>query len=299
MILSPSDVLQKGLGYIGVDQELQAKMSLDRKAESFKAHFGSSPLVIAYIWNDLCNNESEKGFKRYMISHYYLWTYTKNCNLLMTRFNTCKSYVEGQELWFWPKKIGALKKIKIVWSEDLNSQQGSAIIAISVDGVNYRSWEQQTETLNRDPKFFDHKHNSCGFKYEIGLHIYEPKIIWIKGPIRAGKGDREIFREDGGLQEKLADTPGKLCIADGGYAMSEVHGGRGFLCLPNSTDSKELKQFKSRVRCRHETLNGRLNNFKILQDTFRHGMNCHGIAFEAVAVIIQYQMDNGAPIFDV
>jgi hypothetical protein len=28
-------------------------------------------------------------------------------------------------------------------------------------------------------------------------------------------------------------------------------------------------------------------------------MKCHGIAFEAVAVIIQYQMDNGAPIFNV
>jgi hypothetical protein len=28
-------------------------------------------------------------------------------------------------------------------------------------------------------------------------------------------------------------------------------------------------------------------------------MECHKIAFEAGAVIIQYQMENGAPIFDV
>jgi hypothetical protein len=46
-------------------------------------------------------------------------------------------------------------------------------------------------------------------------------------------------------------------------------------------------------------LNDRLNNFKILQDKFWHGIKCHGIAFEAVAVIIQYQINNGAPIFDV
>lgn len=87
-------------------------------------------------------------------------------------------------------------------------------------------------------------------------------------------------------------------IANGGYEMGEEKD-MGFLCLPNTMDSRELKRFKSRARCRHESLNGRLNNFKILQDKFRHGMKCHGIAFEAVAVIIQYQMDNGAPIFDV
>ena len=28
-------------------------------------------------------------------------------------------YLESNELWYWPKKIGALKKKKIVWSSDL------------------------------------------------------------------------------------------------------------------------------------------------------------------------------------
>ena len=87
-------------------------------------------------------------------------------------------------------------------------------------------------------------------------------------------------------------------IADGGYEMGKAED-IGFLCVPNSKNSEELKNFKSRVHCRHESLNGRLNNFKILQDTFRHGMKCHGTAFEAVAVIVQCQMNNGAPIFDV
>jgi hypothetical protein len=54
-ILSPSDVMQKGLGYIGIGQEQQAKMSLKVKVEDFKAHYGSSPLVIADIWHDLCH----------------------------------------------------------------------------------------------------------------------------------------------------------------------------------------------------------------------------------------------------
>jgi hypothetical protein len=97
-ILSPSDVMQKGLGYIGIGRGQQAKMSLKAKVEDFKAHYGSSPLVIADIWHDLCHNSieaarleeketSEKGFKRYMLSHFYLWSYPKNVNLMKTRQN--------------------------------------------------------------------------------------------------------------------------------------------------------------------------------------------------------------------
>jgi hypothetical protein len=45
---------------------------------------------------------------------------------------------------------------------------------------------------------------------------------------------------------------------------------------------------------------GRFKNFKILQISFAmHGEECNGIAFAAVAVIVQYQMWNGAPLFEV
>ena len=60
-ILSPSDVMQKGLGYIGIGREQQAKMSLKVKVEDFKAHYGSSPLVIANIWYDLCHTSIEEA----------------------------------------------------------------------------------------------------------------------------------------------------------------------------------------------------------------------------------------------
>jgi hypothetical protein len=65
--------------------------------------------------------------------------------------------------------------------------------------------------LNKDPSFYDHKHISCGFKYEIGVLIYEPKIAWIKLPIKCGKGDHGIF-QDNGLKEKLGSTPGKWAL---------------------------------------------------------------------------------------
>ena len=125
--------------------------------------------------------------------------------------------------------------------------------------------------------------------------VYQPQIISFHGPHRAGKNDRDVFREK--LKTKMARTAGKMGIADGGYEMSKEDD-VGYLCVPNSMDSKELRKFKSRARCRHESLNGRLTFFSILQNTFRHGMEKHKVAFEAVCVILQYQMNNGAPIFD-
>lgn len=135
--------------------------------------------------------------------------------------------------------------------------------------------------------------------------IYKPQTAWVKGPTRAGRSDNVVYseREDGEdeeptLKEQMESTPGKMAVADAGFGL-KAGGHFGLLCLPNSKDSKELARFKTRARCRHETFNGRINNFAILQHTFRHGWKCHKFALEAVVVIVQYQMDNGAPIFDV
>lgn len=292
--------MERALAYVGVGKDEHNKMSAQDKIDEFKAHFGSHPLVIANIWYDLCHTsieearltkteKSERGFKRFMIANHYLWTYPRNVKQVKRRFGICLRYLEGDELWHWPMKIAALKEKKIVWSKDLLSHE-TEIIAISVDAVNFRTWEKKHPTLNKDPKFYDHKHNSCGFKYEIAVRIYEPEIAWFNGPKRCGMNDKTVFKE--GLKEKLESTPGKRGVSDGGYEF-------GLLCLPNSKDPQELKKFKSRARCRHETLNGRLVHFGILQYTFRHGMKRHEVAFTAVAVIVQYQMDNGFPIFDV
>ena len=54
-----------------------------------------------------------------MIAHFFRWMYPKNVNLMKTLFKICRHYLESNKLWYWPKKIGALKKKKIVWSSDL------------------------------------------------------------------------------------------------------------------------------------------------------------------------------------
>ncbi len=178
-------------------------------------------------------------------------------------FDACECYLQGKELWGLPTKIAAMKKEKIVWCSQLD-QGNSAQIPISVDGMNFAAWEEKHPTLNKDSAHFDHKHNCCGFKYEIGLEIYSSQIAWINSPKKAGKNDKTIFQERNGLKDRLADGPGIMGVAGGGYGIVDM----GFLCIPNSLDSKELKNFKSRAHCHHESLNGRLCNFKILQDKF-------------------------------
>jgi hypothetical protein len=54
---------------------------------------------------------------------------------------------------------------------------------------------------------------------------------------------------------------------------------------------------KARVRARHETFNGRLKFFSSLNDTYHHSWANYVHVFEAVAVTVIYQMDNGAEIF--
>ena len=64
-------------------------------------------------------------------------------------------------------------------------------------------------------------------------------------------------------------------------------------------DSKEFNRFKTRTSLRLETFNGGMKKFEVVNHMFCHSQDKFKDAFEAVAVIIQYQMDNGRPVFDV
>jgi DDE superfamily endonuclease len=113
----------------------------------------------------------------------------------------------------------------------------------------------------------------------------------VQGPSPAGIPDIRIFRSDG-LMDMI--PPGKRVIGDNGY-----RGERDIISTPNSHESADLRKFKSRARARHESFNGRIKFFRCLSERFHHSIEKHGIAFEAICVIVQYQMENGSPLFDV
>jgi hypothetical protein len=56
---------------------------------------------------------------------------------------------------------------------------------------------------------------------------------------------------------------------------------------------------QGRVRARHKMLNGRLKNWGILSQVYRHNIMRHGKVFRACAVVTQLTIDNGEPLFEV
>ena len=68
---------------------------------------------------------------------------------------------------------------------------------------------------------------------------------------------------------------------------------------PNEIDNQKLHNFKSCAWLQHEAFNGKLKKFSIMEQTFKHKFEKHKVAFEAVVVIVQFQMENGQPLFSV
>ncbi len=79
----------------------------------------------------------------------------------------------------------------------------------------------------------------------------------------------------------------EMTIADKGY-----QDGRYFVTRWQVTS----KQF---VRARHETVNKRLKDFKVLRIPFRHNLNDHKFCFYAIANLTQLKIGYGEPLFEI
>ena len=176
------------------------------------------------------------------MAHYYLWNYPRNSTQVATRFKICEKYARGEHLWKWIGQIEALKEKAIKWTKNLDDKN-TAVFAISVDGIDFKVWEKKHPVLPRDRGQFSKKHSHGAVKYELGISVFEPKLVWVNGPFRGGEHDLNIFRH--ALKDKV--KPWKKVIVDRGYNSSEKS--EMMLSQPNGFDSKELKKFKALVCC--------------------------------------------------
>jgi len=87
--------------------------------------------------------------------------------------------------------------------------------------------------------------------------------------------------------------PGKKAIADKGY-----RGEPDTIAFKNENDSDALRKFKERVQTRHETVNAKIKSYRCFVEPFRHGVKKHKKVFEACCVLVQYELENGHPLFD-
>jgi len=175
---------------------------------------------------------------------------------------------------------------QIVWPADWKTE-----FIISVDGVHCPFHEVQHPTLSKDPAWFSHKFKGPGVAYEFALSIYDSQLVWMRGPYKASVSDKAIYNRE--LKAMIPD--GCLVVADGGYQDKKDPA----LATPNPRDPPELLTFKARARMRQEAFHSRLKRFECLKTKFRHSAQHHKACCEAVCVIIQYEIELGAPLFDV
>ena len=296
-LLSPKEVITRGLKYAKVS--VKSKWKLERLEDEFHAQYGSDSTSVAMVWyhisekDDLTKIEKKKGLSRLLMAMHFLWAYNRNCKELGRKFNVCDNYAKGCYLWKWIERIHALSADKIMWSHELDDPDGPTNV-IWVDAVDMSTWEKKHPTLPKDPKNFTHKYNGAGVKYQVVVAVHLARVVGIYGPYLGAVSDKKILKLSGVL-DKLKD--GKMAVVDKGYIN---HALKDKLSWPNPHEAPEVSQYKSRIRMRGETFNGRVKYFKILRECFRHNLKYHKLAFTAVAVIVQYQMDYGmAPLYSV
>lgn len=140
-----------------------------------------------------------------------------------------------------------------------------------------------------DQKWFSHKLNGPGLKYEVGLCIRSGDIVWIHGGVPCGEYSDLVLARD--LYIYAVDQ-GEKTIADEGY-----NDGNYFIYPESDPPSGAMQK---RIMARHETVNSRLKQFGVLSKSFRHNIDYHSLCFTAVAVIVQLMIANGGePLFSV
>ena len=146
-------------------------------------------------------------------------------------------------------------------------------------------------TKTKDPKYFSFKHQRAGLLYEVALSIYEDRCVWINGPTPGVEtNDKGIFNR--ALRHLIPS--GKKGLTDSGYICKyDTH----ILTWKRVGDTPEVRLFKRRALARQEVFNSRMKRFECLSTVFRHSEDGHKSAFFAIAVMCQYQMELGSPLF--
>lgn len=200
------------------------------------------------------------------------------------------------------RRLSLVKEKRIVFG-GFHSEE---VHIISVDGVNFSTQEFR---LDPSSKWFDHKTKSAGLTYELALAIRRQQLVSIRGPFPAGAtndgtifrgGTKDISRDEWDQSSLYFQMPsGKKAVGDSGYQ------GISNVTITKRKYSRKLKQFLNRTKLRQESFHTRLKSFNILGQRFRHGsstknkMETHKMCVEAICVIVQIDMENGHPLFEV
>ena len=295
------------VGFGGARLEVTKQLNLKR----FRAHFGIDPNAIIAIIKDLkidvTDVKTNKQMKQVMMTLCWLKLYETE-HVMAGRWGFGEEYCR-ETVKLVAGRIQALKKWKAHFGKILRDHE--RVFIGSVDCIHCKVNE-----LRIDPNsvWFSHKHNGAGFTYEVVMDVTDDKVIWVAGPKPASTHDITFFRggKEVGKNKKKNEAvwdknalyfqipDGKRLIGDSGYK-----GEPSKISVTSREHNEDSKIFFGRAKSRQETFNTRLKFFDVLAGRFRHGkqpknkMELHKTCFEAVCVLVQYDMENGHPLFEI
>ena len=57
------------------------------------------------------------------------------------------------------------------------------VFFLTVDGIHCRIEEPQQPTKSKGRRYYSHKFKTAGVDYEIGLSVYDNRLVWMNGPM--------------------------------------------------------------------------------------------------------------------
>lgn len=126
-----------------------------------------------------------------------------------------------------------------------------------------------------------------GIRYEIGLSIKNGEIVWAYGGVPCGENPDLLIARDF-FVDMLEE--GEKAVADKGYNDAKY-----FVTPKNTPHYPNIHV----LLARHETVNKRIKQWKILGTRFRHSLYRHPMCFYAIINITQIALESENPLFSI
>ena len=174
-------LLHRGLQWIGFDRRAQKLGTLLRR---FKSLYTEGPIAISKLFDD-CKREMPKFKEKYaFMAVMWLTTYAKETDLA-GRFKCCEKTVE--------KKCKEYCKLFQSFKDAMVRFSGfdERVYQYDVDCQNYDTYEFR---MSPSTKWYNHKSHSSGVKYEYAVHLWESRLVSMRGPLPCGVNDISMYK---------------------------------------------------------------------------------------------------------
>lgn len=296
---SRSKILAIGLSHVGFGDERQ-RCSDELCMRRFRAHYGIGPSAIKALIADLKRYQPDKPVHLSSLFMAICWLRLYDTEEVMAgRWGFGEQHCR-EKVRDYVSRIQALKPMKIKF-DDLDPH----CEFLPVDTVHIRSQEFR---CNPSSKWWSHKSNGPGVSFEVVTDPVDGKIRWTNGPEPASIHDLTFLR--GGIKGREKEwkrsalyfhVPNNVKIVG-----DSAYGGQpDKVTTTKDAHAPATKKLFARMKSMQETCFKRFKDFKVLRESFRHGQGTDDklkkikMAFEATAVLVQYDLENGYGLLEV